>query len=434
MFNVMWRQVALFGAVWLLLECVLYRWGHVVTSRNPTATASSSSALIHNPNNICPIVVSQLPSHKRKSHGFVPTYRPILHQGKALSVPPRAFRKRPLPCHASESAGLWLMRPYRAASTVAASVHYRMARNRGSNATLCAAHMLQDHSTLPPTTNVSTTEREVRLQLQATTRDNSFVWTLVRDPTLRAMSHFFTAEVAGQKATPADAHFLKFLETHRNDVHQRVGEDYYAQWLPFSSDVSPFHSTMDPMQAVEYLSQHILERYDFIGLVERLDESMVLLSFLLQVPLEDVVYIESSYQRSQGWSPLHPERNQCNFLIPTFATDGMQAYFASEDWQRRVQWDQLLVEAVSRSMDITIDQVVGRPAYDAALQRYRHYQAHVEYACASKLRGRCTDGGSLEPLTRTNCLVEDVSCGNKCIDETLRQLQQDPTLMPPVVF
>eukprot|EP00957_Ditylum_brightwellii_P139367 10621802-Ditylum_brightwellii.AAC.1 len=39
--------------------------------------------------------------------------------------------------------------------------------------------------------------------------------------------------------------------------------------------------------------QETMEQMDFLGLVERMDESLVLLSFMLDLPATDVLYLDS---------------------------------------------------------------------------------------------------------------------------------------------
>jgi len=57
--------------------------------------------------------------------------------------------------------------------------------------------------------------------------------------------------------------------------------------------------------------------YGFIGLVERYDESMVMLSYLLRIPLSDVLYLKS--KESSKRAVLHPSITEEEFAVRSYA-------------------------------------------------------------------------------------------------------------------
>ena len=86
-------------------------------------------------------------------------------------------------------------------------------------------------------------------------QDQSFLWSVIRDPTKRAVSQFFHFEVSRRKGEPTDSRFKRFL---LEDKKQFL-TDYYYQTLSTKSRFD--RRKNDPIET----ANDILAEYDFIG-------------------------------------------------------------------------------------------------------------------------------------------------------------------------
>jgi len=110
----------------------------------------------------------------------------------------------------------------------------------------------------------------------------SFLWSVIRDPTQRAISQFFHFEVSRKHVPPTDAHFQRFLLQNRPN-NPLLLQDYYYKTLYSESRFNRAFGD-DPIVT----ANHILSEYNFIGVTERMDESAVVLMMLLDLPMSDV--------------------------------------------------------------------------------------------------------------------------------------------------
>jgi hypothetical protein len=76
-----------------------------------------------------------------------------------------------------------------------------------------------------------------------------------------------------------------------------------------------------------------LKDHDFIGIAERLDESLVVLTMLLGVPLGDVLHLDS--KRSGGYYD-GGYHGHCYLIFPTNVTPDMQAHLSSSEYQTAI--------------------------------------------------------------------------------------------------
>ena len=95
------------------------------------------------------------------------------------------------------------------------------------------------------------------------------------------------------------------------------------------------------------LVQRTIDDMDFIGLVERMDESLVLLSFMLDVPVTDVLYMDAkvsgNYMQKDGESTCR----QIGLKRPLFPST--EQFLQSDRWKEIVKLDRMLYDAVNRT-------------------------------------------------------------------------------------
>lgn len=152
----------------------------------------------------------------------------------------------------------------------------------------------------------------------------------------------------------------------------------------------------------------ILELYDFIGITERMNESLVVLKLLLDLEYNDILYLSS--KRSGGCMP-NREPGSCMCVEKSVLTDGMRAYLESEEWQRKIFWDNAVYAAAHRSLDRTIDALGGELVTEQLIEFERRLAIATE-VCEGETVFPCDSEGVFSE--ETSCLHSDAGCGYDC--------------------
>lgn len=214
----------------------------------------------------------------------------------------------------------------------------------------------------------------------ATRSDGSFQWTVVSDPTQQAIESFFRQQVSRDKVEPHDETFQKAV------LRQ-------AQQERTNGNMS-------------------LENFDFVAVMERLDESLVVLRLLPNLELSDFLYAENI-------SPfeLHPTNDDtCVFQVKPYLSPGMEDFFAGNKWQDATKGDTVFYEAANRSPDLTI-QSLGRERVAEQVRQYRRALRQAQLECGKRNNQAlfpCTASGQRE--RNQSCHFESIGCGHACLD------------------
>ena len=234
-------------------------------------------------------------------------------------------------------------------------------------------------------------------------RKKSFLWAMLREPTKRAISHFFFEKVSRQRIEPTARNFQSFLRIFRNGYYLKLFS------LRALNETSPKEA-----------AQGILQDYDFIGLTERMDESLVVLQMLLGLSIADILYFSAN--KSGGYDVGGGFNHTCGYIQPSVVTDSMRSVLASDEWQDSVKWDDALYLAANASLDLTI-QRLGRSQFEEGLAKFREALLAAKKNCSVEKRFPCDKVG-VPPLpdSETGCLYRDSGCGQECLDRVATQL------------
>ena len=305
----------------------------------------------------------------------------------------RSVQKRPT------REGLLFLKLCKTASSTAASVHLRIARN-------LARRRRQQHTQLTDTTAATSNWPVCRsrflhgwagpkmYQFGQRNRMDSFLWTMLREPTQRYISEFFHFQVTRRNTPVNQRSFQYFLRKGPHADHHTLS------WLAVHGYQFQQSDPVDTANA-------ILQDYDFIGLAERFNESVVVLSMLLDIPLRDVLYLSS--KQSGGYDGL------CYKILPPRLTKPMQRHLQSPEWQAYVAPEVALWKAANASLDLTIDRL-GRTRVQEQVQLFQRVLTAAQETCGSITKFPCTPTGEPIPANETDCLVVDMGCGLECID------------------
>ena len=166
---------------------------------------------------------------------------------------------------------------------------------------------------------------------------------------------------------------------------------------------------------VQEFARNLTNNLDFIGIVERMDESLVLLSIMLDLEVTDVLYsnakVSGNWMRKSGKGPCR-KIGEPRPLLPA-----MQNFLDSKYWSDKIKLDNALYDAVNKRLDATID-LVGRDVFDAKMEEFLKAKQRVTEYCSGKIVVECTAEGVVTATKeRTKCYVGDIGCGFECLYE-----------------
>jgi hypothetical protein len=231
----------------------------------------------------------------------------------------------------------------------------------------------------------------------------SFTWTMVRDPTNRAISQFFHFQVSRQKLVPSDYLFQQHLWSEK--IHL---SNYYLNVL--NDEIATISDTNAPA-----IINKILLGYNFIGVTERMDETLVALMMLLKVAMSTILYLKA--KASGGYDD--GGTGTCVYIQPSHLSTGMKAFFEHTRWKKVVKWDEMFYKAANRSLDLTIERL-GQAEFYQNLAKFQHALKTAQDRCLPRDVFPCSSKGIKNP--KKSCLWKDSGCGSDCLDEVATEL------------
>ena len=328
--------------------------------------------------------------------------------------PSRVFPKwtRPFPCAEWEGSyrrtatteGFLYLKEIKTGSSTLAGVTMRIARNMARRlhreSEMCRSRFFHGRAR----------RYEHRLPNQ------SFLWTVLREPTARLLSKFFHFAVSRQDVTPNAAQMEAFFRGYRVWI---VDHAYYLKTMTLR-DINPREIALYPN-----FTHTLLHDYDFIGITERMDESLVVLQLLLGLETGDILYMSS---KSQGSFEYMPKHQSCIHLMRKFMTPDMERLvLRSEFWQNYTEADRMIYRAANRSLDLTMD-VLGRNVVARELAKLRFAQKLAYQQCREATVFPCDEDG-IDHHNTTTCLFQDSACGYQCLDQLATQLPTMPAFL-----
>ena len=166
-------------------------------------------------------------------------------------------------------------------------------------------------------------------------------------------------------------------------------------------------------------TDRIINGYDFLAVNERMEESLVVLAMLAQIPLTDVVVffskIAGGYDGGNGKS--------CVKLKQKWTTPKIDEYI-NDDYKNFNKDDYQLYNAAQRSLDKTID-ALGRQRVEENVKLLKSLQQQNQDSCASEVTMPCPEPDDEQKkqehirLVKESCYFSDIGCGHACTDLVL---------------
>lgn len=338
-----------------------------------------------------------------------------------------------------EATGLIYIKVYKASSSTMEGVARSIAHHVGTRLSRKRKQQLQLLEAIPTNNTVnniegfvSSTRSSSQITCRAWTRhefaDNrmhgrrhptrSLLWTFVRNPAARDLSHIFHFEV-GRKG----------LNMTFDDIQAKI-QGYIKgkqtrKLLPYRhsrAPLWPLHELRKNQTAViRKLKAQIFENYDFLGLTERMTESLACMVLLWDLHPQDVIVL--SAKRSGGYDDGGFQGGMCIKIpkVPPF-TPKFKDYLEN----RHSIWnsDSLLYHAANASLEMTIE-ALGRDRVQTMTRHIEHLQQIAEDQCQELAHFPCSPEGIFQPLlSAESCYVQDSGCGYECVHRNLANATQ----------
>ena len=321
-----------------------------------------------------------------------------------------------LKAHKMVKTGLYLTKLFKAASSTAASVSIQIAEAIAHRKNLVGCPFHVGHGA-------------AHRRRQAP----NFSWTVVRNPHKRVISWYFFKDISRQKQEYNSTDLITTLQINSNYMMEYIGDYDFDEKKPIDREHYRDHpqrsfrgshrgkkgkksTTRPTLTQPEILDRlaDIFDDYDFIAVTERMDESLVVMKLLFDLPDESIVVFNS--KQSGGFDDGN-YKNRCHKIQKSYTTPDVDAFIRSDDYQRN-NADYFLYELANRSLDRTID-ALGRERVKAGVKRLQFLRKLAEDSCLSTTVFPCEE--DMKPTNiNTSCYFGDWGCGHDCTMAVVR--------------
>jgi Sulfotransferase family len=358
--------------------------------------------------------------------------------------PSRVFPKfnYPFPCFPSDeklmietpaSEGIFFHRPHKTGSTTMVGIILRLVHSRAKAKGFQRCKHRSMHGTA----------RQYNYVMRD--RSKSFLFSIIREPKARLISEFFHFDVTAFEKEPTDANFIVSLRNKGHNVYlkdltnrqyvkkKQITDLDFAKSKGFA-DMKEFNASrfsgkpglsrlLQPQLVSsrifglhykpEKVVQDILDDFNFIAIMERMDESLVVLQMLLGLTTKEILYTRarSSGTFSNGW-----KGRPCFFIMKSFITEGMKTFFSSEEFNLTIANDLLMYQAAYESLDRTIASL-DPDIFAKNMAALKEGLKLAELNCKGRVRTMCDGGGNPIPLMNRTCYIWGEGCDYECINE-----------------
>jgi hypothetical protein len=254
----------------------------------------------------------------------------------------------------------------------------------------------------------------------------SLLWTMIRHPMKRDLSCYYFFHVSRKPnvtVTDDDSKLIGTIEEYKSFQTR-----YLLPWEtdPFKKD-DGFMTTTRPKNAISQMQHSIMDEYDFIGLVERMDESLAIMVLLWGLEPTDVIVL--SAKQSGGYDDGGGIKGRCNKIVkPPPASPRLEEYMKTQHPIHHT--DYLLWDAVNLSLDRTI-QTLGKERVQQVVEQIRFLKRLAERSCQHIAQFPCNSNGELQlRLAESSCYVQDAGCGYKCVDKIMQRYKEGKYNLP----
>lgn len=314
--------------------------------------------------------------------------------------------------------GMIYIKMYKASSStcegIALSIAHHVGRRQRQKHALAGQQQRQRQQATPAVCIAYTRHEFANNRMHARRHPSkSLLWTFVRNPAARDLSHIYHFEIGRNHRTGmTSSDILKHIQTNIKGRQTR----YLVPAKTSPAPLWPVHELKkNRTEVVMYMKDEIFVNYDFIGLTERMTESLAVMVLLWDLQPEDVIVLNS--KRSGGFDDGGGHNHTCTVIPKAVMTPELEEYFE----YRHSLWnaDVLLYHAANASLEMTIDSL-GRDRVQNMAQTIERLQNIAQEKCLDEAKFPCSPDGVYQPkLAEQSCYVQDAGCGHECVDRVL---------------
>jgi hypothetical protein len=308
-----------------------------------------------------------------------------------------------------DNLGLVFVKNPKAASSTGAGINKRIARHAAAAMKKLAA--AAQNTTTTDTTNATNSRCKQFSKHGAWYRKkkHTLLWTNVRDPAKKSVSRFFHFEVSRRGENPTTQNMLPYLQAQKG---------FQVNYIRTGKQYKKNESNKTTLQFVQIIKKEIFKAFDFIALVERMDESLVVMKLLFDLEDKDMIVLSA---KSSGGYDDGMFESQCFLIQKAFTTPEVDEYLATDFKVDNA--DYLLYAAANRSLDLTID-ALGRKRVEHDVRKHRVLQKLAEEKCLAQAVFPCSANGTRQTeLSALDCYEGDADggCGYRCVDRIIQK-------------
>jgi hypothetical protein len=348
-----------------------------------------------------------------------------------------SYHPHPYPwCHSALPPGLVYIKIDKAASSTLAGINIRLAQRIGAkvlNGNVCS-HTYW-HERASSLTRQDKQQHKTKLHRHMKHKvDISLWWTFLRDPGQRALSEYYHFWVSRRGYGINYGIMLGFLKERKNFqciytmLHPNPEQVLAVSTMKLdgeSSNKSSGSTSLSHSKLLHLLNSHILQQYNFIGLVERWEESLAVMRLLWKISLNDLIVLSAKKsgvyddgRYNETCFRIKPQGEESDRQVAIHRK--IQDYIASDFHHGNLDYDLYIM--VNASLDKTI-AALGREKVDRTRRQLQFLQSRVELECQNEAIFPCSNNGTrqLEASTK-NCYWYDSGCGHACVDRVLEDM------------
>jgi len=160
------------------------------------------------------------------------------------------------------------------------------------------------------------------------------------------------------------------------------------------------------------------QKYDFIGLVERFDESLVVMQLLLGLETSDILYFAANrkeeWQRAKVGRRRFGCRKSFDWQVDLVTQPLIGSYLAkSERWYSQNYGDFLFYQAANQSLDQTISRI-GPDLFESELKKFSALMERAHEKCIPKFP--CSSDGRDQSNESLHDCIDGYACGYRCLN------------------
>jgi hypothetical protein len=305
--------------------------------------------------------------------------------------------------------GMIYVKNPKAASSTSAGITMQISQNvaerKFHNSTNISTNISTNVHVNPPCTS-NWSHAFAFMKGQGFRKHPSILWTTIRHPAKRVLSIFYHFLVSRANTEPTTENILNFVRDKTS------GQVRYIN----TSRKSEKYLEKSFNGALRTIQRNIIDSYDFIVVIERMEESLVAMKLLFDLEHRDLIVL--SAKQSGGYSDW---QGKCPIIPKHLPNPEVDHYMSTQFTYGN--YDYLMYAAVNRSLDLTIEKL-GRPRFEQELATHRHLQKLAEEQCQPVAAFPCSsEGVSQLEAAEESCFQGDQGCGHQCVQDVLKQYE-----------